>query len=210
MSGRWWVVAAAVVLAAGCASSDPMRQFALPYAGGNPAPAYTPLAENLGVATFGANAFYNRQRIAWRAGEEHDYHQTLTWEGIPRELLAEAVVDAARAQGAFTQVRHHPAAWGTPPAVVVRGRLEAFDDIRTAAGREAYVAANVALTDATGRTVYWEGPLEARRPISDDSAGALVAAFRACQSAVADAIVAQARRVAIENAAATQAAAAAD
>lgn len=192
-----------LVAASGCASAPPPPpQFALPYVGSVAEPAYTPLPGGLGVATLRSKPFYGRQRLAWRQGAEHNYHTDAKWEATPADMLAEAVLDAARAQHAFARADRHPAAWGPPPVVVVRGRIEAFDDTGAGRRRDAHVAAHIVLTDDTGRTIFWEGIVDERRPVQGNALTDLVRAFRDAQDAVADTIIAQARRVAIDAAAA--------
>ncbi len=207
MRGRLRCAAAGLVLAVGCTSAPPPPpQFSLDYVGGVVAPQHASVDATLGVATLSTKPFYNRQRVAWRDGAEHNYH-AVEWEDVPRQLLAEAVVDAARAQNAFSTVVRHPASWGGAPLVVVRGRVVAFDDVSVDRTREARVAVRVVLTDASGRRTLWKGLIAEARPIDGSDNGAMVDAFRAAQAAVADAIVAHARRVGREEAAKEQAAA---
>ena len=211
MRRRVPLLALLVLAGAACASAPPPPgQFALDYAA---APAGQTVAAvqtgRLGVAAFGAKAFYNSQRVAWRNGPRHDHYSAGKWETVPRTLLTEAVLAAARADGGFAGVQPHPAAWGPPPTLVIRGRIEAFDVRLDGEAPEAHIAARIALTDPAGRTAYWEGVLERRGPIAGGGMDAIVAAFEETQAALADAIVAEARRVATEQAALAQTTAAA-
>lgn len=187
-------------LGAACSTvPPPPPSFALDYraVGNHPAP--TALPARVAVATFEAVPLYYRRSIVWHDGDTRGYYTTARWDSPPKQLMTEAVLEAARRHGGFTLVQRYPEAWGSPPELVIRGRIEAFEELATPDGRAAHVAVRTTLTDASGQATYWEGLVEAREPAPGADQGDLVDAFARAQARVADSVVSRARAVIAEG-----------
>ncbi len=133
-----------------------------------------PIAEG---AAYGPTILYRQQGYALTAYEQAE------WAEAPGAVVTHAIVVALREMNGFANVGY--AAELQTPDIYVTGRLLAFEEVRSEAGRTAAVAVEVAVRDALTDKTFFSGIVRAETPLKDETRLALAEAMSASVAEIA-------------------------
>jgi len=197
MRTRAWLSLVCIAVAGlGCGSTPVVPTFTLDATVSQPvsAPAVLPVA--VGISRFQAPVPYARRSVMWREGSQLGYYTTATWSDTPQDLLTDALVQLARNEGGFAEVRRLSSGYGASPDLVVHARIEAFEAALHSPMRDAHIALFVAVTDGSNQEVLWEGLIDQVVPVKTGQMDDLLSAFAVAQRAALQEIIDRTRGIA--------------
>ncbi len=138
-----------------------------------------PVDRRIRVHRFSADQVLVDDRILYRQSpNEVSFYEYKRWADPPVDIVTRYFIQRLKDSGDYSSVSSYKE--GSPPDLVLRGRLEHFEEVDRGKEVSASVAVELELTDSKTQTELWRGEAECTRPVTTRDMNGVVGSISEC------------------------------